>query len=597
MKKVWAVLILVPVVLLSGCHRAARDESNREFKPAATSARTQGWDSDLRPTIAFPSARSKPKSATAKTPAAESDKEAVAKTAVESAKESTATPSELLTASVEPLGSSKSGSKGSSEKVTPIGGRLVSMDETGGHVLSMTYPRPDFGILQVDKTMPEEVRLNTPFSYIIKVSNLTDSVLTDITVTETIAKEFEFKGAEPTAQPEGNKLTWLIDTLGPKANKSIRISGVATASKSLEQSTAITHTMRGTAAVKVVEPTLALRKVAPPEALMCEPIQVQYVVTNTGTGAAQNVQIVDNLPAGMLTADGKGKITLDAGTLAAGESREFSIKVRATKTGVYVGKATASSASGLKAESDPATTNIRQPILTITKAGPKRQYLGRSVAYEITVLNKGDGPAQNTIVEDIVPPGVGNIEATTGAQFSGSKLIWELGTLEPNTSKKVRVSYTPAKEGDLMASATASATCAEPVADSAKTTITGIASVRLEVVDVDDPVEVGSNTTYIITASNEGSAADNNIRIVCQLDDKVQFVTAAGATAGSLIGKTVSFAPLRSLEPKSKASWRVIVKGLQAGDVRFKATMHTDQLALPLEGMEATHIYQQNTGN
>ena len=148
-----------------------------------------------------------------------------------------------------------------------------------------------------------------------------------------------------------------------------------------------------------------------------------------------------------------------------------------------MGKATASSASGLKAESEPATTNIRQPVLTLTKAGPKRQYLGRSVAYEITVFNKGDGPAQNTIIEDIIPPGVANIEATTGAQFSGSKLIWELGTLEPNTSKKVRVSYTPAKEGDLMASATASAYCAEPVTDSAKTTITGIASTRLEVVD------------------------------------------------------------------------------------------------------------------
>ena len=76
----------------------------------------------------------------------------------------------------------------------------------------------------------------------------------------------------------------------------------------------------------------------------------------------------------------------------------------------------------------------------------------------------------------------------------------------------------------------------------------------------------------------------------------MQFVTAAGATAGSLIGKTVSFAPLRSLEPKTKASWRVIIKGLQAGDVRFKVTMHTDRIALPIEGMEATHIYQQNNG-
>jgi uncharacterized repeat protein (TIGR01451 family) len=471
------------------------------------------------------------------------------------------------------------------------------VDETGGRVLSITYPRPDYGIIRIDKTMPEEVRINTPFSYVIKVTNLTETMLTEITITEVVSKDFEFKASEPTAQTAGNKLVWEIDSLGPKASRSIQISGVATTSKPLEHSTAITHTVRDSAVVKVVEPTLEIKKIAPAEALLCEPIQVEFAVTNTGTGAAQNVQIVDNLPAGMQTADGKGQIALEAGTLAAGETRRFSVKLRATKTGAYVDKAMATSVAGLKAESEATTTNIRQPVLTITKSGPKRQYLGRSVSYELSVFNKGDGPAQNTIVEDIIPPGVTSIEATTGAQFSGSKLIWELGTLEPNTSKKVRVSYTPTKEGELMASTTASAYCAEPVTDSAKTSITGIAATRLEVVDTEDPVEVGSTTTYVITVSNEGSAADGNIRIVCLLDDKLQYVSSAGATAGSLIGKTVSFAPLRSIEPKTKATWRVVVKGLQAGDVRFKVAMHTDQLALPIEVMEATHVYQQNNGN
>jgi uncharacterized repeat protein (TIGR01451 family) len=148
-----------------------------------------------------------------------------------------------------------------------------------------------------------------------------------------------------------------------------------------------------------------------------------------------------------------------------------------------------------------------------------------------------------------------------------------------------------------LASATASAYCAEPVTESAKTSITGIAATRLEVVNAEDPVEVGVNTTYTITINNEGSAADSNVRIVCQLDEKLQYVSSAGATAGSLIGKTVSFAPLRSLEPKTKSTWRVVVKGLQPGDVRFKVTMFTDQHALPIEQMEATHFYQQNNGN
>lgn len=598
MKRICVILVLVPLVLLSGC-RSSRAQDDLASKPAKASGRTYFWDKDLRPTMAVPSSsKSKTKKSDAEEPQAQptaeqAQAEPVVKTPVERAKEPAVVP-DMASPSVEPVQPVKSPLRTPpTEKVTPLG-RLVSVDESGGHVISFTYPRPDFGILQVDKTMPEEVRLNTPFSYTIKVTNLTETMLASVSITETVSKDFQFQASEPTAQTENNKLLWEIESLGPRASKSIRITGVATSSKPLEQSTAVTHSIRDSAVVKVVEPSLEIRKTAPAEALLCEPIQVDFVVTNTGTGAAQNVQIVDNLPAGMQTADGKGKIILEAGTLAAGESRRFSVKLRANRVGTYAGKAMATSAAGLKAESESTTTNVRQPILTLTKAGPKRQYLGRPVAYDIVVFNKGDGPAQNTIIEDIIPPGVTGIEATTGAQFSGAKLIWELGTLEPNTQKKVRVTYTPAKEGELMASATASAYCAEPVTDSAKTTITGIAAARLEVIDIDDPVEVGGTTTYTITVSNEGSASDGNIRIVCTLDDKLQYVSSAGATAGSLMGKTVSFAPLRTLEPKMKATWRVVVKGVQAGDVRFKATMHTDQLALPIESMEATHFYQQN---
>ena len=110
---------------------------------------------------------------------------------------------------------------------------------------------------------------------------------------------------------------------------------MATGSKQLEHCTAVTHTIRDCAVVNVVEPTLELAKIAPSEALLCEPIPIDFIVTNTGTGAAQNVQIVDTLPAGMQTVDGKGKIVLEAGSLAAGESRRFSIKIRATKTGAF----------------------------------------------------------------------------------------------------------------------------------------------------------------------------------------------------------------------------------------------------------------------
>lgn len=613
MKKVWVVLFLVSGLQLSGCQSQAPLRSFDEERPAvAAPSRKYTWDSNLRPSRAPSRSRSgssrdpllrepEPLPASARTQVATTEIEPAASVTPSrspsrpsAARPMTAQP-ELMTASMDSLQPVQSRSMVSSyDRAVRAERGLVAVDESANSGnLSLTYPRPDYGIIQVDKTMPQEVRLNTPFTYVIRVTNLTETMLTEITITETLSRDFEFKGAEPTGRSEDDRLIWEIPSLGPRASKSIKVSGVATASRPLELCTAVTHTTFGCSQVKVVEPSLELVLNAPPEALLCEPIPVEFVVTNTGTGVAANVQVVDTLPAGLQTTDGKGKITLEAGTLAAGESRRFSIKLRATKIGTYVNKAVASSAAGLTAESEPVLTNIRQPVLVITKTGAKRQYLGRSVTYDLTVRNKGDGPAQNTVIEDIVPPGVTNVEATAGAQFAGSKLVWELGTLEPNTSKSVKVSYTPTREGELMATATASAYCAEPVSDSSRTAVTGIAAARLEVIDTEDPVEVGTNTTYVIDVTNQGSAADTNVRISAVLDDKLQYVSSAGATAGSIQGKTISFSPLRTLEPKGKATWRIVVKGAIAGDARLKVTMHTDQLALPVEQTEATHVYQQ----
>jgi len=478
------------------------------------------------------------------------------------------------------------------DKSAPAKPNLVAVSESGSYIVSMTYPSTDYGIIQLDKTMPREAALNESFDYSIKVTNLTNITLTEVVVAEDLPHDFEFINASPIARKDGNKLVWRIDSLAPKASRQITISGRGTDINHLEHCTTVTHAIQVRASVKVVQPQLELMKTAPTEVLLCDPISVEFVVTNSGTGTAQNVKILDTLPAGLQTSEGRNEIAIDVGTLAAGQSRQFSSQLRATKTGIYVNKAMVTSASGIVAESIPTVTNVRQPKLRIVKTGPQRQYLGRPLAYEIMVSNEGDGPAKNTIIEDTIPTGVASIEATAGANISGTKLVWELNTLAPNASRKVRVSYIPTTAGTLTNSATATAYCAEAVTASMSTSIAGIAAVHMEVIDLEDPIEVGSRTTYLITVTNQGSAPDTNIRIVCALEDKIQYVSSTGATAGSIMGNTVSFAPLHSLAPKARATWQVVVRGVRPGDVRFRVTMSSDQLARPVEETEATHLYE-----
>ena len=188
MKKLWIVSFLVFVMLLAGCEGTKSALGPGESKPAVTtSGKSFFWDKDLRPAVAVPSKFvQRPQVASAPEAAVPEPVAAMEPVpAMEPVRQIPTEQRELVTASVDEL-----------QPVTPAyiaptqtyekrlaGPGLVAVDETGGHVLSMTYPRPDYGIIQIDKTMPKEIRVNQPFAYEIKVMNLTDIMLTDVVIT------------------------------------------------------------------------------------------------------------------------------------------------------------------------------------------------------------------------------------------------------------------------------------------------------------------------------------------------------------------------------------------------------------------------------
>ncbi len=281
---------------------------------------------------------------------------------------------------------------------------LVAVSESGSSIVSRTYPWAECGVVQLDKTMPKEVGLNKPFTYSIKVTNLTNTTLTDIIITEDLPSNFKFLSANPAGKEDANKLLfWEIPSLGPKGIKRFTVSGMATYTGTLKPcTTVITPVDPAYGNIEVIQPELQLTKTAPAEVLLCDLISVRYVVTNAGTGSVQNVRIVETLPAGLRTTDGRSELVFDAGTIMAQQTQQFSAELRATKTGTYVSKAVASSTTGMRAESSATTTIVGLPILAIQKTGPERQYIGRPVTYEITVTNKSDVAAKNVVVEDLI---------------------------------------------------------------------------------------------------------------------------------------------------------------------------------------------------
>lgn len=446
--------------------------------------------------------------------------------------------------------------------------------------------------IRLDRLAPAQVPVNVPFDYTLKVTNVAETPLHEVVVLEHLAKNFSLHSSNPETEKVEGDLSWKVGSLDPQASRELKVSGIATAADNIKPCATVTFVVPPVCAdITVVEPKLTLTATAPKEVLVSDPIELQFVVMNEGTGTAEGVQIVDTLPAGLRTMEDRTELVLNVGTLAPGQSRQLSGSCRAARTGEYVTQVVASANGGLKAEAT-TTTIVRQPVLAITKTGPARQYIGRPITYEITVTNTGDAPAALTTVEDTIPQGAQGVQTSPTGAVLGSKVMWQLGTLAVNASKKVSITYALTAAGSLAQAATAAAVCADTVTATAETTVYGIAALLLEVIDTDDPVQVGGRTTYMITATNQGSSPSTNVQVTMAVEDAQEIVAASGSTPVTIEGNTARSAPLATLAPKAKATWRVTVKALKEGDVRFRTTMTTAELGRNVEETEATQLYE-----
>ncbi len=445
------------------------------------------------------------------------------------------------------------------------------------------------------KLAPKEIAVNEPFDYRLKITNMTDQELLNVVVTDVMPEHMKIISSDPEMEVVAGQVSWALGAFAPNASKTISVNAMALQTGMISTCAEVTYDTPTCAQVMVVEPKLRLAKQAPEKSLKCNRIPIHYTVTNVGTGHACNITISDKFSEGMVTSEGIGEVSFEIDSLGPGETKEFDVMADATKTGVFASKALLTSRVGGSAESELISTNVAQPVLEINESCPANQYIGRTVAYDITVTNRSDEIAKATIVEASVPETAQFQSATDDGMFTHSspgKVTWNIGSLMPNSSKMVSMNLSIERPGTIITEAKAKAFCADSVSTSCQTSVSGIPGILLEVVDTLDPIEVGDSETYLITVTNQGSADDTNIKITCKLEKTMMYVSSSGPTEASAVGMTITFAPLASLAPKAQAKWRLNVKAVSIGDVRLKVSMISDQLTRPVEETEATRFYE-----
>ncbi len=396
---------------------------------------------------------------------------------------------------------------------------------------------------------------------------------------------------EPKADGSDKVLLWELGTLATRDEKRLKMSFVPPAKGEWTCQAWVTVTGSATVKIATKEPKLAIKLSAPEKVMVGDAANVVLAVSNPGDYPAEGVKLAVHLGDGLESARGPMG-AIDVGTLAAGESKQITIPCVAKSAGSQKCEVSAAGDGGLQA-ADRGSVAVIQPRLAIELTGPKLRYLDRKAQYVVTVSNPGDTPATNVSANVVLPTGFKFIAADSAGQLdAGTRTVkWFLGEVGAGQSKELKCEALAVAAGDHSVTANVSGGRVPKAEKTIATKVEGLSALLMEVVDTDDPVEVGADTTYEIRITNTGSKDDTDVKLACLIPPQFKLKAAIGPVKYDIVGNEVVFQSLPKLAARGDVTYKITLTAAVKGDARFKATLTSGGLTEPVVKQESTRVY------
>ncbi len=190
-------------------------------------------------------------------------------------------------------------------------------------------------------------------------------------------------------------------------------------------------------------PQLTIDKVAPPTAVLGEPMIYHIQVRNNGYLPAHNVTVEDIVPENVKI-DGsipqaqlkQNRLVWKLGTLPAGQEKKIAVRVIPQSEGTIGGVATVNFTPPSPA-APPANRNA--PRIKFVVESPRKAAVGMPVDFKFKIQNVGKVPATGVTIRDVLPAGLKHAE--------GDDLEFTIGQIPPGKSQDVKLTLTAAVTG------------------------------------------------------------------------------------------------------------------------------------------------------
>jgi uncharacterized repeat protein (TIGR01451 family) len=213
---------------------------------------------------------------------------------------------------------------------------------------------------------------------------------------------------------------------------------------------------------------------------------------------------------------------------------------------------------------------------------------GRTVEICLNLHNTGNLTEPSATVTLPIPADAIVTATTDNGVVANNSVTWTIENLPANASKQICTVLKTQKPGALNFNPTARSAAVSSVQSSCATEAIGIAAILLEKSDAPDPVSIGDTTTYTVKVTNQGTAADANVQIVVAIAPELEPVSSA---EGKIDGQIVTFPLLPKLAPKQAVTYKIVAKGVSAGDGHTEFILSSDVLKAPITAQESTTVY------
>jgi uncharacterized repeat protein (TIGR01451 family) len=452
----------------------------------------------------------------------------------------------------------------------------------------------------IETLVPEAVPLGRDAAYEIVVRNNGPITVSGMKVEEELPIGAKYMGGDPVADVSLNTLRWSLGELSVGSEKKIKVTvKPGGGDGDYQTSPKVTFTAATANTVRITRPKLVASFTGPEAILINEEAAFTIQVKNDGTGPASKVKIHVALPPGLRHPQQRDGSPVEAelAALAAGETKSVTLKTMAVQAGPQVCELTVMG-EACTSVTTKATALVQKPMLEARLVSPGKAMVKGEPTFTLEVNNPGNAITPNVQAAVSFPDGLEFVSASDGGNYEpGSRTItWNLGPQAGGSKKDLTFKLRAGVHGTLEVRAVA----ASPIKveekslvarSTAVVEVAGVPAVGFEVVNMDNPAEVGKEVTYEIRVVNQGTRPLTNVKIGAALSDGLSVVGVAGATKHTQSGQAIAFEAIPRLAVKADVVIRVKAKGTVAADLRCKVQLSCDQLKQPVFKEESTTFF------